>query len=94
MSTQTSIEIPRRDTELPAEMPVELTREYTGQPETSRMWDTYRKGFSASAGNLPEDLQDVADAIVAFVMPASVAAASGADFGKTWTPISGWAQES
>ncbi|MGB4592588.1 MAG: nucleotidyl transferase AbiEii/AbiGii toxin family protein [Coriobacteriia bacterium] len=84
----------RRETELPSDTPVELTREYTEQPETSRMWDTYRKGFSASAGNLPEDLQDVADAIAAFVMPASVAAASSADFGKMWPPISGWAQQS
>ncbi|MDZ4655204.1 MAG: nucleotidyl transferase AbiEii/AbiGii toxin family protein [Coriobacteriia bacterium] len=84
----------RRDTELPSETPAELTREYTGQPETSRMWDTYRKGFSASACDLPEDLQDVADAIAMFVMPAAIAAASGAAFGKTWTPTSGWAQES
>jgi len=27
-------------------------------------------------------------------MPASIAVASGAAFGKTWTPIPGWAQES
>lgn len=70
----------RRGTELPAETPAELTREYTGQPETSQMWDTYRKGLSASASNLPEDLQDVADAIASFVMPAAIAAASGAIF--------------
>ncbi len=84
----------RRDTELPAETPAELTREYTGQPETSRMWDTYRKGFSASASDLPEDLQDVADAIAMFVMPAAIVAGSGTAFGKKWTPSSGWAQES
>ena len=84
----------RRDTELPSEIPAELTREYTGQPETSRMWDIYRKGFSASASDLPEDLQDVADAIALFVMPAAIAAASTAAFGTTWTPSSGWVQES
>ena len=80
----------RRDTELPAETPAELNREYTEQPETSRMWDTYRKGFSASASELPEDLQDVAEAIAVFVMPAAIAAASTAAFGKMWTPTSGW----
>lgn len=84
----------RRETELPAETPAELTREYTGQSETSRMWDTYRKGFSTSASDLPEDLQDVADAIASFVMPAAVAAAGGATYDKTWTPSSGWAGES
>ncbi|MEL7667571.1 MAG: hypothetical protein AAGU73_05125 [Actinomycetota bacterium] len=44
------------------------------------MRDTYRKGLSASASDLPEDLQDVADAIASFVMPAAIAAASGAIF--------------
>jgi len=84
----------RRETELPSEIPAELTLEYTGQPATSRMWDTYRKGFPDPVMDLPEDLQDVADAIAAFVMPASAAASSGVAFGKTWTPTSGWAQES
>ena len=84
----------RRHTELPAETPAELTREYAGQPETSRMWNTYRKGFSASASDLPEDLQDVADAIALFVMPAAIVAASATAFGKTWAPTSGWVQES
>lgn len=80
----------RRDTVLPSETPAELTREYTEQPETSRMWDTYRKGFSASASDPPEDLQDVADAIAVFVMPAAIAATSTAAFRKVWTPTSGW----
>lgn len=84
----------RRETELPAETPAELTREYTGQAETSRTWDTYRKGLSAPANGLPEGFQDVADAIAAFVMPAAVAAASAAAFGKTWVPGSGWVQGS
>ncbi len=83
----------RRDTELPAKTPAELTREYTGQPETSRMWDTYRRGYSAAASDLPEDLQDVADAIAVFVMPAAIAAASSVAFGKAWVPTSGWAQK-
>lgn len=83
----------RRATELPVASPAELTSEYTGQPETSRMWDTYRKGFADPVVDLPENLQDVADAIAAFVMPVAVAAAGGADFGKTWTPASGWVRE-
>lgn len=83
----------RRGTDVPSETPVELTREYTGQPETSRMWDTYRKGFSASVSGLPEDLQDVADAIAAFLMPAAIAAASGAAFDKVWMPPSGWTKK-
>lgn len=83
----------RLDTVPPSETPAELTREYTGQPETSRMWDTCRKGFSASASGLPEDLQDVADAIASFVMPASIAAASTGAMANTWTPTTGWAQK-
>ena len=83
----------RRDTELPAEAPAELTRDYTGQPGTSRMWDTYRKGFSAPVSDLPEDLQDAADAIAMSVMPAAIAAASTAAFCKKWTPNSGWARK-
>jgi hypothetical protein len=55
------------------------------------MWDTYRKGFPEPVGNLPEDLQQAADAIAAFVMPAVIAGASGVAFGETWTPGSGWA---
>lgn len=84
----------RRETELPVETPAELKREYTGQQETSRMWDTYRKGFSASKSDLPANLQEVADAIASFVMPAAAAAAGGAAHDKTWTPSSGWAGES
>jgi len=84
----------RRATELPVETPAELTSQYTGQPETSRMWDTYRKGFPEPAGDLPEDLQEIADAIAAFVMPAAISAASSVAFDKTWTPTSGWAQGS
>ena len=49
----------RRDTELPAETPAELTTEYTGQRETSRMRDTHRRGFSAPASDLPQSLQEV-----------------------------------
>lgn len=82
----------RRGTGLPAKTPAELTAVYTAQPETSRMWDAYREGFSTSADDLPEGLQDVADAIAAFVMPASVAAARpGLAFDTTWTPTDGWA---
>jgi len=85
----------RRDTELPTETPSELSDEYTAQPEISRMWDAYRKGFSALANGLPEDLQDVADAIAAFVLPASITAArSGAAFDKRWTPTAGWVRNS
>ncbi|MCL4079452.1 hypothetical protein MX659_07630 [Coriobacteriia bacterium Es71-Z0120] len=58
------------------------------------MWGTYRKGFSASTSDLPEDLQQVADAIAASAMPASIAVAGGSAFGETWMPIPGWAQES
>ena len=80
----------RRDTELPAERPAELSAEYTAQPEISRMWDSYRRGFSTRASDLPEDLQVVADAIVAFVLPASSAARAGEAFDRTWTPTAGW----
>ena len=82
----------RRDTELPTETPAELTREYTGQPETSRMWDTYRRGFSAVPGDLPEDLQEVADGIAVFVMPAAIAARAGDGFDKTWAPAVSWSR--
>ena len=84
----------RRGTELPAETPAELTPEYTGQPETSRTWDTYRKGLSAPASDPPEDLQEVAGAITAFVMPAAIAAARIAIFDETWMPTTGWTRRS
>ncbi len=80
----------RRATELPAELPAELSDEYTAQPETSRMWDAYRKAFSTPASDLPEDLQDVAYAIAALVLPASIAARAGDAFDQTWTPTAGW----
>lgn len=85
----------RRETAVPTETPAELTTEYAGQPGTSRMWDAYRTGLSESAVSPPEDLQDVADAIAAFVLPASIAAARpGAAFDKTWTPADGWTRRS
>ena len=80
----------RRGTELPVVTPAELSLEYTAQPTISRMWDAYRKGFSASTSGLPEDLQDVADAIAAFLLPASNAARAGVAFDHTWTPGAGW----
>lgn len=80
----------RRGTELPSETPAELTVEYTGQPTVLRMWEAYRRGLSGSGIQVPEDLQDVADGIVAFVLPAAVAAQRGDEFGMVWTPEEDW----
>jgi len=80
----------RRGTEIPFEMPAELTPEYTAQPEIARMWDTYRKRFGGLGDDLPEELQDVAYAIAAFVMPAAIAARRGEQFESRWTIGEGW----
>lgn len=81
----------RRETTIPAETPPELTTVFTGQVETARMWKAYRSGPSAGESVLPEDLQEVADAIEAFIMPASVAASQpSVVFDMTWKPVDGW----
>jgi hypothetical protein len=79
-----------RGTELPGELPVALTVAYSGQAGTAAMWQAYRSRLGASGIQAPNDLADVLDVLVAFLIPPARAAAEDAPFRQSWRPGEGW----
>lgn len=79
-----------RGTERPVEAPVALTSAFFHQSATAAMWRAYRSRLAASGIEAPADLAQVVRVIGEFIMPPSLAAASGTPFGQLWTPGLGW----
>lgn len=61
----------RRKTEIPGEAPFALTREFANDVDKQRQWDAFLRNVTASPGSL----QDVIDALAAFLMPHAIRAA-------------------
>lgn len=76
-----------RGTLLPAEVPPGLTETFHARPEVRHRWRSFLMTTGAKA---PNDLADVCERVVAFIMPPAAAAASGSKFISTWSPSSGW----
>ncbi len=76
-----------RKTPLPAEVPPGLGAGFYADHETQKRWRSFLKTKRLDA---PDSLADVCEAIVIFVMPPVIAAASGEQFTATWDPSKGW----
>jgi predicted nucleotidyltransferase component of viral defense system len=74
----------RRGTELSANDPIGLTREFAEAPDNVKRW----RAFIETNGldDAPKDLRTVVDAIRDFVAPALRAAALGRSLEKGWSP--------
>jgi Nucleotidyl transferase AbiEii toxin, Type IV TA system len=78
----------RRQTSVPMEPPVGLTTEFYSQPVHLRQWAAFvrRIGEPALANEFPRVVAD----LVGFLMPASRAAATRAEYPIRWEPIGPW----
>ena len=77
----------RRKTELPTELPVGLTPAFAADPTKRSQWTAFvRKTGAQDAG----DLQTVIEQIIEFAGPALLAAASGDEYAKRWSPAGAW----
>lgn len=76
-----------RATPLAAEVPPGLTRAFYESPAARSRWVSF---LTTRRVDAPTDLGTVCSAIAIFMMPPAQAAASGAAFSMTWSPLSGW----
>lgn len=74
-----------RGTDVPADVPVGLSSAFFGNPDKQAAWRSFLSSRRVEAA---PDLEDVCEAIIAFIMPP--AAASGSSYSLTWNPSSGW----
>jgi len=77
-----------RGTPLPSEVPPALTAAFHASPDVQARWRAFLMRGRVDA---PAELSEVCEAITAFVMPPTAAAASGDAFLLTWDPRAGWA---
>ncbi len=76
-----------RGTDVPADVPVGLSSAFFGDPVNQAAWRSFLSGRRVEA---PSDLEDVCEAIIAFIMPPAAAAASESSYSSMWNPSSGW----
>lgn len=82
----------RRKTPLPAEPPLALTTDFYGDPTKQALWAAFiRRGRLEEK---PPDLKDVADFLVSFLMPPTLALVKSGRFAGSWPPGGPWNAES
>ena len=78
----------RRQTEVPRELPLALTREFAEIPGKSAQWAGFTRRLIG--GVSPPGLADVIDTIAEFAGPVLLAIARDERFGGTWRPGGPW----
>jgi hypothetical protein len=76
-----------RGTPLSPEVPPGLTEDFYRSPDAQSRWRSF---LATKRVDAPQDLADVCAAIVSFIMPPAVSAASRSTFAHTWDPRTGW----
>lgn len=76
-----------RGTSLPSEVPPGLSSAFFGDPTIQAAWRSF---LSTRRVEAPASLEDVCEAIRAFIMPPAAAVASESSFTSIWEPSSGW----
>lgn len=76
-----------RGTVLTIEVPSGLTKTFYESANAQAKWRSLLQNTQVEA---PPDLSEICDAIVAFMMPPVIAAATSSAFSLTWEPTSGW----
>lgn len=78
----------RRQTPLPKAVPVALTAEFYGDPDTQKRWQAFlRKG---GFKRVEENLEAMITLLCAFLLPPIQALADGTKFEMTWRPPGPW----
>jgi hypothetical protein len=78
----------RRRTQLPAEAPTALTASFYEDPAKSVQWRSFlRRGM---VGNTKNELREVAEGLLEFLMPPCKAALNGQPYWQVWQPGGPW----
>ena len=81
----------RRETGLPDTVPPALSQDFAADMDAMERWNAFIRRTP-----LPIDLPNltgVVEEITRFVMPPTIAAASGKSFTQNWRPSKGWTAE-
>lgn len=81
----------RRKTELPETVPPALSQDFAADMDTMERWNAFVRRTPLLID--PPDLAGVVEEITRFVMPPTIAAASGKSFAQNWRPSEGWTAE-
>ncbi len=82
----------RRQTPIPTAVPAALTAEFFGDPNHQRQWAAFM--WRIGEEDLGDRFAEVARGIESFVMPAAIAAATGAGGAANWAPMGPWVSNS
>jgi hypothetical protein len=77
----------RRETQLPAGIPIALTEEFCEDDAKQKQWKAFLKKAKLDS---PRSLSEVAEHLQSFLLPPSNAAGVPTDFVQTWTPPGPW----
>lgn len=78
----------RRKTEIPREVPVGLSSEFSLDQEKQQQWQGFLHRLELS--DAPMELPSVVEQVSRFVLPVLVAAGKGEQFPQGWKPHTGW----
>jgi hypothetical protein len=78
----------RRNTALPAEMPLALTMEFGQDATKQTQWRAFLR--RSGIGDAPEDFAEVVASATAFLGPVLTAVGEGKSFSEYWTPSGPW----
>lgn len=78
----------RRGTALPAELPLALSDEFSGDTGKKTQWAAFLRRLGREAGGTP--LAEVVEALKDFLVPPVIAAGSAEAFDMTWPPGGPW----
>ena len=78
----------RRDTELPATLPVALTTRFGQDREKQTLWQAFLTRSRLETGQ--PDFAEIVSHIAEFLAPLSAALANHQDFNPHWSPGTGW----
>jgi predicted nucleotidyltransferase component of viral defense system len=78
----------RRQTSLPAAVPVTLTAAFAEDAEKQTQWRAFLG--RTRLDDAPNDLSELIDSLREFLWPPTAAAANGSAFGSSWLPEIGW----
>lgn len=77
----------RRETAIPAAIPIGLTAEFGDDPAHAKQWAAFIRRLGS---DVPSILGAVVEAVAAFALPPVQAISASKTFDRTWMPQSGW----
>lgn len=74
----------------PSHTPDALSPAFVSQPRVQQQWTGFVRRLRVSGFDAPDDLAEVTELIIVFIMPVATAVAADIGFTSTWVPGKGW----